>query len=256
MKDYYLLLGIERTADKEAIKDAFRRSAKKTHPDIAGQASSTEQFRDVNEAYQTLTDDRRKQLYDRELNESGSIPITKGVGSRSGAACPVNPIFDRRHQTRCQSSSGRPDTDSGGIGRDWERRGSGMDRTWSDPFWYSGCSDWEQAAPFDRRPGFDSDRYHFEIRLSNVEAARGGSFPCRLIVGAPCPQCHRHWPQTLFCPQCNGTGYWRRSKELVVHVPSNMTDGTQVVLTLDHVGLKGVSLEVLIRVEPNSPSAS
>jgi curved DNA-binding protein len=69
-KDYYKILGVERTASKEDIKRAYRKLALKTHPDRnPGSAKAEEQFKEINEAYQVLSDPEKRSRYD-QLGES------------------------------------------------------------------------------------------------------------------------------------------------------------------------------------------
>ena len=65
-KDYYQILGIDRAADEKKIKSAYRRLAKKYHPDTnAGNQSAEQKFKEVTEAYNVLSDPEKKKLYDR-----------------------------------------------------------------------------------------------------------------------------------------------------------------------------------------------
>lgn len=65
-KDYYEVLGVNRNADEKMIKKAYRRLAKKYHPDTnAGNAEAEERFKQVTEAYNILSDPEKKKLYDR-----------------------------------------------------------------------------------------------------------------------------------------------------------------------------------------------
>ena len=71
-KDYYKILGLERNASKEEIKRAYRKLALKTHPDKnPGNAKAEEQFKEINEAYQVLSDPEKRSRYD-QLGESYS----------------------------------------------------------------------------------------------------------------------------------------------------------------------------------------
>ena len=65
-KDYYVILGVARNASTAAIKRAFRRLAKKYHPDLSARAT-TEDFQDLQNAYETLADDERRRRYDESL---------------------------------------------------------------------------------------------------------------------------------------------------------------------------------------------
>ena len=64
-KDYYKILGVERDADSAAIKQAYRRLARKYHPDVNHEAGAEDQFKNVQEAYEVLRDDEKRQAYDQ-----------------------------------------------------------------------------------------------------------------------------------------------------------------------------------------------
>ena len=76
-RDYYEVLGISRSADKDAIKKAYRKMAKKYHPDsIAGNPDAEEKFKEVTEAYNVLSDPEKKKLYD----QFGHAAFEEGAG--------------------------------------------------------------------------------------------------------------------------------------------------------------------------------
>jgi curved DNA-binding protein len=64
-KDYYAALGVERGASDEDIKKAYRRLARKYHPDVSKESDATEKFKDIAEAYQTLKDPEKRKAYDQ-----------------------------------------------------------------------------------------------------------------------------------------------------------------------------------------------
>ena len=79
MKDFYKVLGIERSASKDEIKKAFRKLAHKYHPDRGG---DEKEFKNINEAYQVLSNDRRRSEYD----QYGTVFSDTGSGGQAGQA--------------------------------------------------------------------------------------------------------------------------------------------------------------------------
>jgi curved DNA-binding protein CbpA len=64
MKDYYAILGIASDATSEAVRTAYRKKALQLHPDRNTAPEATDQFRDIQEAYETLSDSSRRHAYD------------------------------------------------------------------------------------------------------------------------------------------------------------------------------------------------
>ena len=63
-KDYYEILGVSRDADNSTIKSAYRKLARKYHPDVNKTKEAEEKFKDINEAYEVLSDKSKRQRYD------------------------------------------------------------------------------------------------------------------------------------------------------------------------------------------------
>jgi curved DNA-binding protein len=83
-KDYYATLGVPRDADQKQVKSAFRKLARKHHPDVnPNDPSATERFREINEAYEVLSDPEKRRRYD----EAGSQPFG-GNGPFGGGGGP------------------------------------------------------------------------------------------------------------------------------------------------------------------------
>jgi curved DNA-binding protein len=86
-KDYYKLLGINKGASKEEIKRAFRKMARKYHPDVnPDEAKSGEKFKEINEAYSILSDDKKREMYDKFGVVEGDTSTYQQQGSAPGGA--------------------------------------------------------------------------------------------------------------------------------------------------------------------------
>src|SRR5438128_1985726 len=84
-KDYYGILGVARGADEKEIKSAYRRLARKYHPDVnPGDKTSEAKFKEVSEAYEVLSDSEKRAQYDR-YGEQWKAYSQSGQGAGAGA---------------------------------------------------------------------------------------------------------------------------------------------------------------------------
>src|SRR5438132_12032610 len=86
-RDYYEVLGVQRTAGEGEIKKAFRGLARTLHPDVSEEPNAEERFREVVEAYEVLSKSETRELYDRYghagLSSGGFTPTSFDLGSLS-----------------------------------------------------------------------------------------------------------------------------------------------------------------------------
>ena len=216
-KDYYIVLGVSRGADTKKIKDAYRTIVKRYHPDASQDLETTKNFLEVKEAYETLGDEEKRKRYDEELAGEGSELRVRRV-----------PEIVRERKSR------------------FENIESVFSRT--DDF-FSGFL-----------PGFfdvektrarEKDLY-FEAVLTPGEAAEGGLFPITVPVFEVCPRCRTSgmW-DNFFCPVCRGYGRVQREREFSLSIPPGVKDGTEITLSMEDIGLKDTSLNILVRIEPD-----
>lgn len=78
-KDYYLILDIYATATSSDIKKAYKKQAKKWHPDVNPDSNTTERMKDINEAYLILNDSEARERYDKEYQNYYAFKMTHAV---------------------------------------------------------------------------------------------------------------------------------------------------------------------------------
>ena len=173
-RDYYEVLGVPRDADEAAIKKAYRALAKKNHPDVnPGDAGAEERFKEINEAYQVLSNPQKRAQYD-QFGHDG--PQASGFGGGGGF------------------------TDFGGFGFD-------MDDIFSSFFGGGAARGRAQRGPM------RGEDVRYDITLTFEEAALGCKKQSSLAHDENCPTCNGTGakpgtnPQT--CTNCNGTGQER-----------------------------------------------
>ncbi|MEE1208884.1 MAG: DnaJ domain-containing protein, partial [Parafannyhessea umbonata] len=96
-KDYYEILGVERDADAKTIKRAFLKKARVLHPDVNKEPDAEEKFKEVNEAYSVLSDERKRANYDRYGTAEGPGGFGSDYVDMSdifGGGFGINDIFD------------------------------------------------------------------------------------------------------------------------------------------------------------------
>ncbi len=262
-KDYYKTLKVDKNASKEDIKRAFRKMARKYHPDVnPNNKRAEEKFKEVNEAYEVLSDEKKREMYDRfgtaspnGFGASGTRP--RGSTYQRQSSGPVNVDFNDIFGGRTQGGAGGFDffNDLGDIFDVFSNRRGGPQRRHT------------------RRPEAGED-LRYDMEVSFEEAYFGASRTVKFKRFEICPDCNgigakdgkidtcpscggagevRRAQNTPFgqvmqvgaCPQCNGTGHTatnpcptcrgtekvERMRQLVVKIPPGIKDGNKLRMT-------------------------
>ncbi|GII93628.1 molecular chaperone DnaJ [Sinosporangium siamense] len=197
-KDYYAVLGVSKTATADEIKKAYRKLARKYHPDANQGSTETEKkFKEVSEAYDVLSDAKRRKEYDeaRTLFGSGLGGYAgSGAGRPGGSGFPFD--FGDLFGGSAPGGSGGAGERIGDIfGGLFNRGGGGRTTTTSRP-----------------RRGQDIES---EVSLSFTEAAEGTTVSLRLTSSSACAACTgtgaKAGTTPRVCPTCEGSGQASRN---------------------------------------------
>ncbi len=202
-KDYYSLLGVKRDASEKDIKRAYRRLARKHHPDVnPGEKSAEAKFKEINEAYEVLSDKEKRQKYDQYGDQwQHADQFAKAGGQQSP--------FGGFSQSAGQSFS-------------FEE--GDLDSLFGDLFGGARTGGFRrQARP---RKGRDIE---YPLTVSLEEAFLGAERRFSMDSQQACPSCSGTGRiQNALCSVCRGTGGVSGQKQLEVKIPPGVKDGSRV----------------------------
>jgi DnaJ-class molecular chaperone len=247
-RDYYEVLGVSRTASADEIKTAYRKLARKFHPDLnQGDKAAEERFKELQEAYDTLSDKENRELFDKygenwkAVKQGGGAPPPGWEGTRTTGG-PQSGGFD---------FSGFDFSDFGRGG------GSGAGGVGFDIFeeMFSGAGG-RGGRSRRRDRGEDVEA---QLELSLEEAHRGGRRTLQMQAAETCPTCNGTGlvgdAGDKTCPACGGSGQVLKPKTIEVNIPAGVRDGSTVRLAgQGGAGMNGTQpgdLYLRIRLRPH-----
>lgn len=259
-KDYYALLGVEKGASDEEIKRAYRRLARKHHPDAnPGDPTAEERFKEIGEAYSVLSDPQRRAAYDQFGTADPSAGFSPGsnFGANFGSMGDIGDIFDAFF--------------GGGVGQAGRRR--------SGPLRGNDVAVEVTLTLDEEMQGTER-----EIQLQRQEScadcggtgARAGTRPAactrcggsgqvqtsrqtafgQFVTARPCDVCRGQGRViTDPCTTCRGQGAVRRVRKVKVRIPPGVGEGARVRIAGEgeggHAGGPSGDLYVLIHERPH-----
>ncbi|MBN2095697.1 MAG: molecular chaperone DnaJ [Candidatus Aenigmarchaeota archaeon] len=254
-KDYYKILGVEKSASSDDIKRAFKKLARKHHPDVAGKESE-EKFKEINEAFQVLSDPQKKAAYDNYGNadfgsqgydyssegpDFGDIFSDLGLGD-------IFRAFRRGSSDESNSFSGsdlRQD-----IEITLEEAFSGVEKEVEFP----------AEVPCDQCSGTGAKGGELETcadcggvgRLKKAHRTPFGQF----VSIVTCPSCAgRGKVAKDYCRECRGRGRLRKKRKVTVKVPAGIENNSYLRISgQGEAGVMGApsgDLYVLVGIKPH-----
>ena len=230
MNDYYAVLGVSRNASQEDIKKAYRRQARKLHPDVNPGTDAEEQFKGVSQAYEVLSDPEKRKSFDM-----GADPFATGAGAGgAGQGFSFSDVMD--------AFFGAGGTASGRGPRPRVQRGQDalvrLDLDLSKAVFGSeeelfidtatGCS---TCGGDGAQPGTGRQTCPICQGRGEVQQVQR-SFLGQVMTSRPCVNC-QGFGSTLTdpCHECSGDGRVRLRRTLKLKVPAGVDTGTRIQLT-------------------------
>jgi molecular chaperone DnaJ len=226
-KDYYNILGVKRSATEQEMKQAYRRLARKFHPDVnPGNKNAEARFKEINEAYEVLSDKEKREKYDRYGDQWQYADQFAKAGAQQ------TPFWEFRQGGGQGSQEGDLETLFGNL---FETFGTGTSRRRGRP-----------------RRSLDVEQ---PVEVTLEEAYQGTSRILSMETGEPCSTCHGTGRiQNVPCSTCRGSGVVPRLQRIEVKVPAGVTDGSRVRVAgkgqPNYDGTKG-DLYLVISVKPH-----
>lgn len=236
-KDYYKILGVERNADESQIKSAYRKLARKYHPDVNKSPDAGQKFKDINEAYEVLSDKEKKGRYDSlganwQQGANFTPPpgfegfnfgnFSQGGFSQSFSGGDFSDFFSSIFGDMmggARKTGGRASRKSSNQGFSYEDLFSGSSRGASSSGCQGGrCSSSAQQENLD----ITQDLY-----ITAKDLISDKPVNVKMNSVEKCTHCSGIGSS---CPECGGTGIAKKSRTLSVRIPKGVKEGQKIRL--------------------------
>lgn len=254
-RDYYDVLGVEKNADDAAIKKAYRTLAKKYHPDVSTEDNAEAKFKEVQEAYEVLSDSQKRSQYDRfghQANNGAGFGGANGFGG--GFDFDINDIFSSFF-----GGGQAQRTNQRRKGQDTQRR---MNISFEEAVF--GAKKKIRVTVHEECHTCHGTGAHSKNDVKTCTQCNGRgtvvveqqSLFGRTRTQTTCPKCQGTGKEiTKKCATCNGEGIETHDKEVEVSIPAGIDTGQQI--RLEGYGNKGYNggpsgdLYILFNVKPH-----
>lgn len=232
-KDYYTILGVKRNASEEEIKRAYRKLARQYHPDVnPGNKSAEAKFKEINEAYEVLSDKEKRKKYDLYGDQWQHADQFARARAQQGPQWEFN--FGQ-----------------GGAQQDFRFEESDLESLFGDLF--GGARTGVFGRQTRVRQGRDIET---PVEVTLEEAFQGASRILTLESRQACPSCGGTGRiQKAICSVCRGSGTSSGSKQLEVKIPPGVSDGSRIRIAgkgePGYNGGKNGDLYLVVSVKPH-----
>lgn len=258
-KDFYEVLGVPRDATEDEIKKAFRKLARKYHPDVNrdNPKAAEQKFKEINEAYEVLSDPQKRARYDQfghsAFNQDGAG--TDFGGFNTGDFGGINDIFDMFFGGFGNAQAANAPQRGADLRYDlemsFEQAAFGLEKEIAVPRTES-CPTCRGTGA---APGTHPETCPQCRGTGQVQMAQNSLFG-RFVTVKPCPQCHGQGRIVRTpCRECSGTGRVRRMRKIKIKIPAGVDTGSRLRVAQEgEVGLHGGppgDLYIYVTVKPH-----
>jgi len=227
-KDYYGILGVRRDASAEDIKRAYRSLARQFHPDVNPDPTAHDKFKEINAAYEVLSDPKK-----REVVDLGGDPLGPGGAAGGGGAGPFVGFQDIMDAFFGQAASRgpRPRTRAGAdaiirLELDLHETAFGVEAPISVDTAVT-CQTCNGAGAAAGTHPSTCETCGGRGEIQSIQR----TFLGQVVSARPCPTCQGYGTIiTHPCPKCGGDGRTRARRNLTVKIPSGVEDGMRIRL--------------------------
>ncbi len=265
-KNYYEILGVSKNATADDLKSAYRQLAKKYHPDVyasksdAEKKAAEEKFKEINHAYEVLSDDQKRAAYDTYGDENGPQMGAGGFGSGGGFGFDMDDIFSTifsgfggSGSTRAQRANApqRGQDILTGVSLTFEEAAFGVQKV-VNVRRVESCSDCNGTGAKGGTAFKVCTQCGGSGKVNVTQRTPFGQFSSTSV----CPTCNgKGRIVTEACKTCGGRGRFDRNREVKVNIPAGIDTGQRITYHGEgHAGKNGGergSLVVEITVKPH-----
>jgi molecular chaperone DnaJ len=236
-RDYYEVLGVPRNASPEDIKKAFRKLAFQYHPDRNRDDGASEKFKEVNEAFEVLSDADKRASYDRFGHAGAENIFGRGFeGFDFGGLGDIFEAFFDGTRTSTRQSSQRGNDLRYNISLTFEEAALGCERE-IDITRTEVCSTCHGTRA---KPGSQPIRCTACDGTGQIRRVQRSIFG-QFMNTSVCPQCHGEGTIVKdHCPDCRGIGFQKQKRHISVTIPAGIDDGNGIRISGEgDAGIRG-----------------